>query len=56
MARTIEICPVCKKATITLYMGGYLGKVYRCSECDYVGPVILEMDADEYARMVSDTQ
>lgn len=54
MTRTVEICPVCRKASLTLHLGGYLGKVYRCGNCDYVGPVVIEMELDEYMRMMAD--
>ncbi|MEM3096946.1 MAG: TFIIB-type zinc ribbon-containing protein [Nitrososphaerota archaeon] len=48
----MEICPICKRAQLTLHLGGYLGKVYRCSNCDYVGPVVIEMAAEDYRRML----
>jgi hypothetical protein len=36
-------------------MGGYLGKVYHCGNCDYVGPVVIEMDYEEYIRMMAES-
>jgi len=37
-----KICPVCRSTNIHLWMGGDLGVRYRCAECDYVGPVVIE--------------
>ena len=36
-------CPKCKSKDITLHMGGIFGK-YKCKDCKYVGPIILEED------------
>ena len=35
-------CPSCKKAGITLYMGGQFGK-YQC-KCGYIGSLVIEED------------
>jgi hypothetical protein len=37
----MKICPKCKSADITLYMGGKFGK-YLCKKCGYIGPIIIE--------------
>jgi predicted RNA-binding Zn-ribbon protein involved in translation (DUF1610 family) len=50
MGRTIQICPVCSKPSLNLYMGGYLGKLYVCSNCGYVGPISIEMEAEDTSR------
>ncbi len=34
-------CPKCKSKNITLHMAGMSGK-YKCKDCFYVGPLILE--------------
>jgi uncharacterized Zn finger protein len=54
MGRTIQICPVCSKPSLNLYMGGYLGKLYICSNCGYVGPISIEMEAEEYVKMMKE--
>ena len=41
-----RLCPMCKSDRIILWMGGYTGAMYRCPECGYVGPVIIEIDED----------
>ncbi len=38
------ICPICKSDRINLYLGGYAGMLYQCSSCDYIGPVVIEVD------------
>lgn len=40
---SLYLCPICKSKNITLFLGGYLGKVYRCSSCGYVGSLIIEV-------------
>lgn len=44
--KKIEMCPVCKGTDIFLYMGGQLGILYKCKNCGYVGPIILEKDVN----------
>jgi hypothetical protein len=46
-----EICPVCGSAELYYEMGGYIGKLYRCKVCDYVGPLVLEAD-EEMAKAI----
>jgi hypothetical protein len=36
-------CPLCRKPTLVLDMGGQSGK-YQCTNCDYLGPISLEED------------
>lgn len=36
-------CPMCKSKNVTLYMGGIFGK-FRCKDCTYLGPMIIEED------------
>jgi len=35
------ICPACKSETIDFFIGYEIG-LYKCSKCNYVGPIILE--------------
>jgi len=42
--KRVRICPHCKGSRITLFMGGYLGKIYRCPDCGYQGPVTIELE------------
>jgi predicted RNA-binding Zn-ribbon protein involved in translation (DUF1610 family) len=37
-----KICPKCKSKDIYLWLGGNLGIIYKCNNCGYRGPVILE--------------
>ncbi|MEM4280692.1 MAG: hypothetical protein QW470_01525 [Candidatus Caldarchaeum sp.] len=52
--KNVQVCPVCRKTTLDLYLGGYLGKVYRCVSCGYVGSFIVEMDEEDYFAMLKD--
>ncbi len=38
----ILICPECNSTNVAYYMGGELGYQYRCKDCGYIGPLILE--------------
>jgi phage-related protein len=33
---------MCKSDKITLWMGGFTGMIYRCPDCGYVGPLVIE--------------
>ncbi len=37
---------MCKSERIILWMGGYTGAMYRCPDCGYVGPLVIETDND----------
>lgn len=37
-----KICPNCKSPDIYLWLGGNLGIIYKCKNCGYRGPIILE--------------
>ena len=37
---------MCKSERITLWMGGYTGAMYRCPDCGYVGPLVIETSDD----------
>ncbi len=39
-----RFCPVCGTEGMTTYLGGYIGTLYRCSRCNYIGPVVIERD------------
>lgn len=41
---TGRYCPVCGAEGMTLWLGGYLGTLYHCPKCGYVGPVVIERD------------
>jgi hypothetical protein len=44
--KLIEVCPVCGSSNVDYEMGGYIGKVYHCKDCDYTGALILEADKE----------
>jgi len=37
---------MCKSDKIMLWMGGYTGTMYRCPDCGYVGPLVIETTDD----------
>ncbi|MEM0440771.1 MAG: hypothetical protein QXY84_03475 [Candidatus Caldarchaeum sp.] len=41
---TVQVCPVCGKASLDLYLGGYLGKMYFCKSCGYIGALLVEIE------------
>jgi hypothetical protein len=51
--KQLQICPVCGSAELYYEMGGYIGKVYHCKVCDYVGPLVLEAD-EETAQAIKE--
>lgn len=42
MVASKRICPMCKSDRINLWLGGFTGTMYRCPDCGYVGPVVIE--------------
>ena len=42
----IKRCPKCKGSRIDLFAGGYTGS-YKCLDCDYFGPFIIEEEIDK---------
>jgi transposase-like protein len=39
---TKRFCPKCHSENIILWMGGYTGAMYRCPDCGYTGPIVIE--------------
>jgi len=48
----ILVCPMCFGSRIDLYIGGYAGKIYKCLECGYTGPIILEIELEDYVKIL----
>jgi len=48
-----EICPVCGSSELYYETGGYVGKVYHCKNCGYVGPLVVEAD-EEMAEAIKE--
>lgn len=41
---------MCKSDRINLWLGGFTGTMYRCPDCGYVGPVVIETsDTPEFS-------
>ncbi len=49
MGKTVTIlqCPQCKSSHIYYDLGGVTGRVYHCHNCDYIGPVVIELELTE---------
>ncbi len=47
----LEVCPVCGSSDLYYEAGGYIGKIYHCKNCDYVGALIVEAD-EEMAKTI----
>lgn len=42
----IEVCPVCGSSDVYYEVGGYVGAVYHCKECGYVGAFVIEANEE----------
>jgi len=51
--RMVEVCPVCGSSEIYLETGGYVGKVYHCKDCNYMGALVVEAD-DEMVEAIKE--
>ena len=49
--KILEVCPVCGSGDLYYEVGGYIGKIYHCKNCDYVGALIVEAD-EEMVRAI----
>ncbi|MHA1805554.1 MAG: hypothetical protein ACTSU4_13635 [Promethearchaeota archaeon] len=52
--KKIKICPKCKSSRLKAAMNvsGWLAPdLYECWDCNYVGPLYLEMDLEEYEQL-----
>jgi len=38
-------CLICGSEEVFLWLGGYIGSLYQCADCGYVGPIVIETDA-----------
>ena len=51
--RMVEVCPVCGSSEMYLETGGYVGKVYHCNDCNYMGALVVEAD-DEMVEAIKE--
>ena len=49
-AQQVKICPKCGSVYINWIAGGLIGAVYKCDDCNYVGPFILEVKARDLEK------
>ena len=48
----LKVCPKCFSTRVNLYLGGYAGKLYKCIDCNYIGPIIIETTYENYESLV----
>lgn len=49
----VEVCPVCGSSELYYETGGYVGKVYHCKDCNYIGALVVEAD-DEMIKAIKE--
>jgi len=52
MLKTVKRCPKCG-SSVSLYMGSETGMQYQCSNCGYIGPLVLESDRFLHIHVVT---
>lgn len=40
-------CLVCGSDEVVLWLGGSIGTLYHCTDCQYVGPFVVETDLQQ---------
>jgi len=40
-------CLMCSSDEVSLWLGGSIGSLYHCADCNYVGPIVVETDAQQ---------
>lgn len=48
-----RVCPQCGSENMDLEIG-FIGGMYRCKDCDYVGSVIFEFNDVEYKKFLNE--
>ena len=38
---------MCGSDEVSLWLGGSIGSLYHCADCNYVGPIVVETDAQQ---------
>ncbi len=41
MSKSKLVCPK-DGGPVELHLGGYVGMLYKCKTCDYLGPLVIE--------------
>lgn len=44
--RMIEVCPICGSSELYYEVGGSIGKVYHCKDCNYIGALVVEANEE----------
>jgi hypothetical protein len=45
--KKILVCPECGSADLYYEAGLLTGYKYHCKKCDYIGPLVIEMDLED---------
>lgn len=49
----VIVCPKCLSCRVILYMGGIVGKIYKCLDCGYVGGIVLDVDEKDLPKLLT---
>ncbi|MCS3923347.1 hypothetical protein [Methanosalsum natronophilum] len=41
-----KVCPVCGSSDLYYEVGGYMGMIYHCKNCDYIGALVVEANQE----------
>lgn len=50
----IEVCPICGNSDLYYEAGSYIGKVYHCKNCGYIGSLVVEADQEMIEAIKAD--
>lgn len=54
----IKICPKCASTRVHWVAGGLIGAIYRCNDCGYEDPFVLEIrpkDLEKFRKELNST-
>lgn len=46
----VKMCPKCGSLHMNWVIGGITGYIYKCEDCEYTGPFILEVDSSDVQK------
>ena len=54
---TVKLCPKCRSIKLkpAVNVSGWLApRMYECWDCNYIGPLYLEMEVEEYQKIIKE--
>ncbi|AEH61261.1 hypothetical protein Mzhil_1417 [Methanosalsum zhilinae DSM 4017] len=52
--KMIKVCPVCGNSDLYYEAGGYMGMVYHCKNCGYIGSLVVEANEEMIKKIKED--